>query len=257
MQQSMDILSKAGEISIVIPSYNNRVELLNTCKSIKKAKEKSKFNLIDFEIVVVDGSPTAIATNVEISKECGTILEKVIYLNENDEGPYDAMNKGMLKSSKKWIWFLNSGDSAIKLPSARSFNTHKSIILGSWTNVNNQINRPSKNKGLESSKNGEIGCGLCHQAMMFKRRRFSDKKYDYKRYSLAAELDYYYESVATRDYFIDDEFTVQYDNRKGLSKSQALKHLNQSIKIYELNNFKISKRRLVRRYLSCLKSMLS
>ena len=34
------------------------------------------------------------------------------------------------------------------------------------------------------------------------------------------------------------KFTVHYDNRKGLSKSQALKHLNQSIKIYELNNLK-------------------
>ena len=86
--------------SIVVISLNTKNQFLKTINSIKKQKYKK------YELIVVDGNSID-GTKEEIKK---INLKSKKYIIEKDKGIYDAMNKGIKKSSGKWIIFLNSGD---------------------------------------------------------------------------------------------------------------------------------------------------
>lgn len=232
-------------ISLIIPAFNNKADLLVTIGSLSRIELQEQT-----EIIIADGSSKPISDTLEISKLVGIKEESVNYLNGPDRGVYDAMNKGILIGKNKWMWFLNSGDEAIKLPTQATMKTSKGIIIGRWMTTCGDIMTPSKESGLTSGSRSEIGCGLCHQAMLFNRNRFDKKLYDYRKYSLAAELNYFYSAIAAEDYCLDRLFMVKYDNKRGMSKEKAVEHLRQSMTIYRENNFKMNQRRLLHRYLS-------
>lgn len=231
-------------ISLIIPAYSNRMELHATLESLRRIELPNK----RAEIIIIDGGKVPVTTKLEASEWTG--ITEVEYINEPDNGTYDAMNKGILLSKYEWMWFLNSGDEAINGPTNAAMATQKNLIVGSWITAEGTIISPSKEKGLSAGVRSEIGCGLCHQAMLFNRNRFGRRMYDHKKYSLAGELDFFYSAIDEEDYYLDNSFIVRYDNRRGLSKAKAVEHLRQSVDIYRKNGFSISKRRLLRRYLS-------
>jgi len=87
-------------ITIVTVSLNNRAGLEKTMCSVISQRDAP------FEYIVVDGGSDD--GSVEIIKEYGHNLAK--WISEADNGPYDAMNKGIGLASGEWIIFLNAGD---------------------------------------------------------------------------------------------------------------------------------------------------
>ncbi len=88
------------KLSIITICYNIKEDIVRTCESIVNQTWQ------DFEWIVIDGASTD-----------GTleVLEKYkdrinIFISEKDEGIYDAMNKGILKASGKYLNFMNGGD---------------------------------------------------------------------------------------------------------------------------------------------------
>ena len=86
--------------SIVTVTLNNGSGLEKTLDSIISQ------NFFEYEIIVIDG---------ESSDNTKEIIEKRIghvayYCSEKDYGIYDAMNKGLSKTTGTWVNFLNSGD---------------------------------------------------------------------------------------------------------------------------------------------------
>lgn len=87
-------------ISIVTINLNNSDGLKRTFASVM-----SQTN-IDFEWVIVDGGSTDGSLNIlDGIERINTVI-----ISEADNGLYDAMNKGILLASRKYILFLNSGD---------------------------------------------------------------------------------------------------------------------------------------------------
>ncbi len=86
-------------ISIIIVSLNTKDDFLKTISSIISQTKK-------VEIIVVDGNSTD--GTVEEIKKHSKLFDEIII--EKDEGIYFAMNKGVKKATKEWIYFLNSGD---------------------------------------------------------------------------------------------------------------------------------------------------
>ena len=86
--------------SIVIVSLNTKNEFLKTIKSVVKQKYKN------YEIVVDGKSEDGTIDVIKKLKK----KKNIKFIIEKDKGIYDAMNKGIKKSSGKWIIFLNSGD---------------------------------------------------------------------------------------------------------------------------------------------------
>ena len=93
------------------------------------------------------------------------------------------------------------------------------------------------------SKSSEIGYGLCHQAMLFDYANFKFKAYNYHEFPLAAELNYYIESIVKNKYIVDKSFICLYDNQKGLSQSKELQHIAEQSRIFKNYNLSWSKER--------------
>lgn len=81
-------------ISIVIPVFDNYEAVELTVSNIRDNK--------NLDIVIVDGSQ-----NNRIKKIKGRNIQVI---SESDDGIYDAMNKGILKSKADNIFFLGAGD---------------------------------------------------------------------------------------------------------------------------------------------------
>ena len=95
---------KTPIISFVTVNLNNHVGLEKTLSALSVIKNKFYNNTI--EIVLIDGnSHPADQLVIESYK---TDIDVLII--EKDDGIYDAMNKGMARTSGKLVNFMNSGD---------------------------------------------------------------------------------------------------------------------------------------------------
>jgi glycosyltransferase involved in cell wall biosynthesis len=87
-------------ISIVTVNYNGGSVLENTIQSVLQQNYK------DFEYIIIDGGSTDNSRDI-IAKYRSQIN---YFISEPDNGVYDAMNKALLKCTREWVYFLNSGD---------------------------------------------------------------------------------------------------------------------------------------------------
>ena len=86
--------------SIITVVLNAREDLANTIQSLKKQSFKK------FEYIVIDGNSTD--GSKELIERNKDFISK--YLIENDNGIYDAINKGLKISKGKYVGFINAGD---------------------------------------------------------------------------------------------------------------------------------------------------
>ena len=86
--------------SIIIPTYNSESSLKETLDSILEQ------SFADFEIVLMDGGSKD--HTIAVAESYNDIRLKIY--SEPDNGVYDAMNKGITRSSGQWIYFIGSDD---------------------------------------------------------------------------------------------------------------------------------------------------
>jgi len=86
--------------TIITVCYNNVSQIERTLLSVIKQSER------DFEYIVIDGGSTD--GTVDIIKKYQEQID--IFISEQDNGIYDAMNKGISYSNGTWLNFMNSGD---------------------------------------------------------------------------------------------------------------------------------------------------
>lgn len=95
-------------ISVITVVLNDREGLARTLASYRALISKDeKFELIVIDGASVDGTYEVIRANLDLIS---------CHLSEKDGGIYDAMNKGIIKSKGKFIWFVNAGDKILSKP---------------------------------------------------------------------------------------------------------------------------------------------
>lgn len=116
-------MSNTDLVTIVIVTYNAGLTLKNAIDSVVRQTYGN------IECIVVDGKSTD--NTIDILKE---YEQKVHYISEEDDGIFDAMNKGVKIASGEWILFLGADD--VLLPNAISAFISKSgeadILYGDY-----------------------------------------------------------------------------------------------------------------------------
>lgn len=171
------------KISVIIPSYN-------AGKTIGAALNSVLEQVYDnIEIVVVDGlSKDNTADIVNGYKDHNNI----IFISEKDKGVYDAMNKGIVRATGDWLFFLGADDTIYtKDTFANIFNNDKPEILNADIVYGNILFQDSRKVYAGSfSKWKLLRKNISHQAIFYKKTLFDRfGGYDLK-YPLLADYVY-------------------------------------------------------------------
>lgn len=87
-------------LSIITVNINNAAGLHKTISSVICQTYS------DYEYIIIDGG--SVDESIDVIKQFKN--NKLKWISEKDNGIYNAMNKGILKSSGQYLLFLNSGD---------------------------------------------------------------------------------------------------------------------------------------------------
>lgn len=154
--------------SVITVNYNNQFGLQKTICNVADVRAHT---LQDIELIVVDGGSSD--GSLDTIRKNSQHINKCVY--EQDEGIFDAMNKGIDLATNEWLIFMNSGDTFYdikilsKIPQqalSPSFNFIYGDKIESGT--------VCKSKPISNLKVGIIHA--CHQSMLF--RRSLNIKYD-------------------------------------------------------------------------------
>ena len=236
--------------SIITINLNNEIGLSSTIKSVIK----QRFD--NFEYIIIDGKSKD--RSLEIANSYKHNIN--ILISENDKGIYDAMNKGIARSTGNYLIFLNSGD--LFNDQDVLYNVHKylssnfcSILYGNHSVSVNNLNYSRKAKKLKYIYKGSIAS---HQSMFFNKFIFDKKIYNLN-YKYASDYDLFYFIL------VNDKNNIKYINlqvsnilKNGLSESNSIKtyfefykislHYSKNkklIKLYFL--YKISERYIIQK----------
>jgi glycosyltransferase involved in cell wall biosynthesis len=112
-----------SRISIITINLNNFQGLQRTISSVSSQSFK------DIEYIIIDGGSTDESIDI-IKKNAGTVS---FWISENDNGIYNAMNKGITKANGNYLLFLNSGDVLADEKAIEKFaslNTVEDVVFG-------------------------------------------------------------------------------------------------------------------------------
>ncbi|MCF1812591.1 glycosyltransferase, partial [Mycobacterium intracellulare subsp. intracellulare] len=97
----------APMFSIIVPTFNSAATLQGCIESLTC----QTYN--DYELVLVDGASTD--RTLEIANSFGAGFgDRLVIHSGPDEGPYDAMNRGVGMASGEWLLFLGSDDTLLE-----------------------------------------------------------------------------------------------------------------------------------------------
>lgn len=159
------------KLSIITINFNNAKGLQKTIESVVCQ------TFTDFEYIVIDGGSTD--GSVDIIKQYS---DKIAYwISEQDNGIYNAMNKGIWQAKGEYLNFMNSGDMlyspTVLTEVFEKYNFTESVITGNRIEVLwNKTKRVGN--GITALRNGKISLfGLLddtihHQCSFIKHNMF-------------------------------------------------------------------------------------
>lgn len=168
------MLSKKSPLfSIIIPTYNSGLTLSVALNSV--------FNqtFTDLEVLVIDGLSSD--NTLDIVKNYKKKFNNIRIYSENDQGIYDAMNKGIDLAMGEWLFFMGSDDSfyeptTLELLINREELVNNDIVYG---NVYSTYFNGSYDGLFTYSK--LMNQNICHQSIFFRKSVFNKTgKYNLK-----------------------------------------------------------------------------
>ena len=182
-------------LSIIVVTYNDSERLVKTLNSLE-----AYYNDLRYQIIVIDGNSSD-GTKVSVKKYLAH--ENINFISENDNGIYDAMNKGVKLSNCDYSLFLNCGDTMIVAPELLYQNlinidkmSNYNIILYMWYfnfNNNKKIKYPTKSIRYKMPAS--------HQAMIFSTKFCKENKFNIN-FIIAGDYDLYLK-ISKSDILID------------------------------------------------------
>jgi glycosyltransferase involved in cell wall biosynthesis len=168
------------KLSIITINYNN-------CNGLKKTIESVVNQTYSgYEYIIIDGGSTD--GSVEVIKE---YADKIDYwVSEPDKGIFNAMNKGILKTTGEYCNFMNSGDSfhANDVIAKTIPLLDKDIVVGKYIhgNLSYTWGRTSDSISMLDFVKG----GISHQSSFIKKTLFENNLYD-ENFKIASDWKFF------------------------------------------------------------------
>tara|TARA_A100000164_G_C21905533_1_gene772770 strand:+ start:1021 stop:1794 length:774 start_codon:yes stop_codon:yes gene_type:complete len=209
--------------SIIVVSLNTKKKFKNTIESILKQTLK------DYQIVVVDGKSND-GTLRLINR-----YKKHIYkiLIKEDKGIYYAMNSGIKLASKKWIIFLNSGDTFYSIHTLKKIKKYLNkyskidVLVGNTKIINKNLAYKKNYKKL--SKESLTSC-FSHQSTVI-RNSLQKKNYYNTKYKIASDFNFFKSILNKNGKFHYINETLSINEADGISDKNRFLALNEFKKI--------------------------
>jgi len=152
-------------VTVVTVNKNNSTGLLKTLESLSFLINKPD------RVIVIDGLSND--NPLSIVESMSNILN-IDFISEDDDGIYDAMNKGRLLVSNGLIHYLNSGDIVIGEPYCFSHKEPFRLRVNTASNLFCLLDTPVRKDGT-----------FCHQGLLFP---FNHELYN-TNYKISADFD--------------------------------------------------------------------
>jgi GT2 family glycosyltransferase len=220
------IFAGVNRISIITICFNNRDELVDTCKSIDEQREKP------WEHLIIDGSATPdIRRFLEDNPQ--PVYRK--WICEPDEGIADAFNKGIRHATGDILVMLNSGDRFFNDRSleevSAAFRDNPGI---QWLHARYKLQRSGQEviigKPFAASKLYRGMRSICHQTMYVRKELFD--KYGAFDTNLRIAMDYDFLIRIRNEPFLFLPEPIVVFAPQGISSAQYTGSLEESSKVF-------------------------
>jgi len=215
-------------INVSLPNCSCRLSIITICFN-EIANIKYTINSVlnqlfsDFQYIIIDGGSTDGTADIVRSYES----KLAWWCSEPDEGIYDAMNKGIKRSSGEYILFLNGGDIlADREVLSRIFSVNRSadILYGDLYKESGARKYLCDMSGFTMSPRYLFDHTLYHQASLTKRSLFERVGYYDVSYRISGDLEFFKRAIvkhgATAEYL---GFPVAVFNVDGISSNAMYK----------------------------------
>lgn len=193
------------KISIIIVTYNAAGTLQACLDSIYAQKYPA------IELIVIDGQSTD--GTVKILEE--NAARFAYWKSEKDAGIYDAMNKGLTHVTGGWVYFLGADDVLFADFTALAYELKddKTIYYGRVMTLGGPT--------IPVNAYGFAKYGLCHQAMIYPKAVFDNRKFD-TRYKISADYAFNLALFNSGEYsFVFKDHLVANFNQTGVSSTSV------------------------------------
>lgn len=171
-----------------------RISIITVSLNIVDAIELTLRSIVsqtfqDFEWIVIDGSSTDGTIDV-INKYSERIN---VFISEPDGGPYDAMNKGIIRATSDYLIFINGGDYIESPTTLEKIFYHKlcaDIIYGNIITIDRYGHHFLMVLPSKITKSFHYRKTLPHQSTIIKRSLFKDIGLYDTSYKIAADYDF-------------------------------------------------------------------
>lgn len=166
------------KLSVIIPTYNSAAVL---CRALDSILCQS---FLDWEILIMDGK--SFDSTIEIAQSYND--SRIQIHSESDKGIYDAMNKGIIKASGEWLYFLGSDDWLIN---SQIIQTIFQMDIENFDVVYGEVEAPHLGLKHRGEWNiDQLEFNICHQAIFFKRDLFKKVGLYNNKYRILADFDF-------------------------------------------------------------------
>ena len=186
-------------LSIITVVYNNKEGLIRTLESIEPIQSSKT------ELIIIDGGSDD--GTLDVINDYSDLIS--LSISEEDQGIFDAMNKGILLANGKWIIFINSDDEIrfnINIVDTLERYTKAALVYGNTELSDGSISYPLDLNYIEKG-----ALPMCHQSTFYNSELLGSELYYKTNFKLFGENELYmrihknkakYESV-----YIDQTFS--------------------------------------------------
>jgi hypothetical protein len=158
------------QLSIIVVTRRDFGHLRHTLHSLQP------FFLPGVEIVVIEGDDVDCDESAAVREWLSDTTACALWCQRPDGGIYDGMNRGILASSGKWLWFVNSGDSPVQglqgetlLAALQEQDAETMWVIGQHRVVDDMGRELMRMQAPSYDAWHDQRDALCHQAVLVRR----------------------------------------------------------------------------------------